>query len=402
MGLVVDEEEVVISGIGVSPGIAFGPAHVEARGVSAPVLFEIPESEIAHENQRLDKAISKTKAQLIEVQERVKLISGDSEEKIFDAHLLMLEDNSLLKKVKNRILEEHQNADYCFYAVMQTYTESLRRVNDNYLSERATDLDDICRRVLRNFSDSHAPPELPDHQHIHIAYDIAPSDTALMDAGKVLGFATEQGSVTSHTAILARSLGIPAIVGIKDAVINVRSLWNCILDGGTGKLILNPKPETLEEYKQKKRKEDAQECEDFARSRAQKETTTKDGHKVTLSANIEFSHEMEQVKQSGASGVGLFRSEFFLLGEGEIPSEQAQFETYKKVAEEVGENLAIIRTLDAGGDKLPVEPLEEPEPNPFLGWRGIRVSLTRKTMFKEQLRGILRASAYGNIGVQSA
>ena len=393
------KEEIILKGIGVSPGIAIGPVHVEARGVSAPDLYQIPESEIEYERGRLAKALEKTKQQLEGVRQRVETLSGGYEGQIFEAHLLIIEDASIARKVKREIESRLQNAEYAFYAVIQTYTESLRRVNDPYLVERAADLDDICKRVLRNFSDSHAPEELPDHQHVLIAYDIAPSDTATMDPDQVLGFATEQGSTTSHTAILARSLGIPAVVGIKDAVMDVQSLSMCIIDGDSGVMVLHPNAETIDFYRKKKHDLVAQESRDFAKSRDQKVTQTADGHVVHLSANIEFAHEVDLVRDCGAEGVGLFRSEFFLLGGGEIPSEEEQYENYRKVAEGTGEHLAIIRTLDAGGDKLPAEPLDDPEPNPFLGWRGIRVSLSRMAMFKTQLRGVLRASAYGKLGV---
>ncbi len=393
------KEEVIIQGIGVSPGIAIGPSHVEARGVSAPDLYEIPTEEIAYEQGRFEKALVKTKEQISEVHKHMEKLSGTSEAQIFEAHLMIIEDSSITKKVFVEIEERHQNAEYAFYAVIQTYVESMRRVNDSYLSERASDLDDICSRVLRNFSGAHLPDSGPDHQHVLITFDLAPSDTAVIDKTRVLGFATEQGSVTSHTAILARSLGIPAIVGLKDAVMDVHGLTHCILDGDSGKLILFPKQETIDFYQKKKKEQDDQDSRDFESSRCQKETKTQDGHKVTISANIEFAHEIEQVQQCGAEGVGLFRTEFFLLKDKEIPSEDEQFEVYKKVAIGTGGNLAIIRTLDSGGDKLPAQPNLEPEPNPFLGWRGIRVSLILVDMFKDQLRAILRASAFGRLGI---
>lgn len=392
-------KEVVVQGVGVSPGIAIGLVHVEARGVAAPEHYDIPDSEIAHEKKRFENALEETKSQLSALRERVEKIAGETEGQIFEAHLLIIEDGSLNRKVIKRIEEQKQNAEHAFYAVAQTYVESMRRVNDPYLSERAADLDDVCQRVLRNFSDSHAPETSPEHQHILITYDLAPSDTATMDKSQVLGFATEQGSLTSHTAILARSLGIPAIVGLKDVVLDIESHAQCILDGQTGTLIVNPTEDTVREYQQKKLDFEAQESRELQSSREQKETKTKDGRKIVLSANIEFAHEVDMVQACGAEGVGLFRTEFFLLNGGEIPSENEQFEAYKEVAVGTGEHMAIIRTLDSGGDKLPAEPLAEPEPNPFLGWRGIRVSLTRPDMFKEQLRAILRASAFGKLGI---
>ena len=197
--------------------------------------------------------------------------------------------------------------------------------------------------------------------------------------------------------ILARSLGIPAIVGLEGAVIDIRTLANCILDGYSGKLILNPTAETTRKYQElAENKKRALERLDELREES---TTTTDGHRITLSANIEFINELPLVRQSGAEGVGLFRTEFYLLESGEMPDEFAQAEVYTKAAKSTAPHQTIIRTLDAGGDKIPAEPLSHPEPNPFLGWRGIRVSLTRKALFKEQLKAILRASAHGKLGV---
>ncbi len=392
-------EEIIIQGTPGSPGISFGPVHVMARGFSAPDVYKIQEDQIKREQARFEAALEKTKQQLDQLRNHIENLSGEEEGQIFDAHLMVLEDQTLLTRVSKAIRERRQNAEYAFYAVIQKFLEAMRRINDSYLRERATDIDDVCQRVLRNFSqdtDSQAT-DRPDHQHILIAYDLSPSDTASIDRNHVLGFATEQGSVNSHTAILARSLGIPSIVGLKEAVIDIKTLSEAILDGYSGALILNPSEETTQKYRALAKKKTLALRElDTLR---EKDTSTSDGHRITLSANIEFTNELPQVTQSGAEGVGLFRTEFLLLGAGEIPDESQQEKVYTKVIESVSPHLSIIRTLDAGGDKLPAEPLSQPEPNPFLGWRGIRVSLTRNALFKEQLRAILRASAKGKIGV---
>ncbi len=235
------------------------------------------------------------------------------------------------------------------------------------------------------------------HKHIIVAYDLSPSDTATMDRQKSIGFITEQGSVNSHTAILSRSLGIPAIVGLESAVMSIKSLTFIILDGYSGQVILNPSTATIAKYReiQRVKKQRESELDELKEIRTQ----TTDDRAIILSANIEFEHELTYVEKSGAEGIGLFRTEFYLLGAGEIPDENRQTRVYKEVAKRTQPHQAIIRTLDAGGDKLPAEPLPEPEPNPFLGWRGIRVSLARQGMFKEQLRAILRASAHGKLGV---
>lgn len=393
------EQETVIQGRPGSPGIAFGPVHVVARGFAAPDVYEITSGQVALEQSRFEQALAKTKKQLDGLRSHIENLSGEEEGKIFDAHLMVLEDTALLTRVGKAIRERQQNAEYAFYAVMQTFLEAMRRINDPYLKERAADIDDVCQRVLRNFkSDAHhALQDHPDHKHILVAYDLSPSDTASIDRNHVQGFATEQGSINSHTAILARSMGIPAIVGLEGAVIDIKTLSDCILDGYTGKLILNPAPETVRSYQERvdrKRRARAK----LAELREQK-TTTADGHRITLSANIEFINELPLVHESGAEGVGLFRTEFYLLDGGEMPDEMQQAEVYTELAKGVKPRQAIIRTLDAGGDKIPAEPLSHTEPNPFLGWRGIRVSLTRKALFKEQLKAILRASSHGKLGV---
>jgi phosphotransferase system enzyme I (PtsI) len=230
-----------------------------------------------------------------------------------------------------------------------------------------------------------------------LAYDLSPSDTASMNRRHLLGFVTEQGSVNSHTAILARSFGIPAVVGLEVSVIQVTALTPAVIDGYSGKLILNPTPETLEKYAILAAEKQKQSNELDARKN--EATETNDGRVITLSANIEFLEELHQVRESGAKGVGLYRTEFLLLNGNEMPDENEQEAAYQRVAKAVDGEIVIIRTLDAGGDKLPIEPLTEPEPNPFLGWRGIRVSLSRPAMFRDQLRAILRASAHGKLAV---
>jgi len=395
---IASQQEIVYTGIPASPGIAVGPIHVIARGFSAPEVYEIPESDIAEEQKRFEAAVDVTKKQLTNLQERLESLAGNRESEIFEAHVMLLEDKALLDRVFNAIDKRQQNAEFAFYAVMQNFLEAMRRIPDPYLRERTADIEDVSQRVLRNFqADEDSEHHQPDGKHILLAYDLSPSDTASMNRRHLLGFATEQGSVNSHTAILARSFGIPAVVGLGVSVIQVTALTPAVIDGYSGKLILNPSSETLEKYvtltveKEKQRSElDAKKNE---------ATETLDGRVLTLSANIEFLEELHQVRQSGAKGVGLYRTEFLLLNGSEMPDEAKQTAAYTRVAKGVDGSTVIVRTLDAGGDKLPVEPLTEPEPNPFLGWRGIRVSLSRPAMFREQLRAILRASAHGKLAV---
>jgi len=390
-------KETIYVGTPVSRGIVFGPVHVIARGFAAPEVYPIANT--ARETERFKDALARTRKQLEELRKHMESLSGNEEGRIFEAHMLVLEDPVVLTGVPKAIEERGQNAEYCFYAVMQNQLESMRRIPDPFFRDRTTDIEDVCQRVLRNFDAEHEEPapDEPDHQHLLVAYDLTPSATAAMDRHQVLGFATEQGSLTSHTAILARSLGIPAVVGLKNAVFNLRALAPCILDGYEGKLISNPAPETVAKYREleeqhQRRRKELDKLRDL-------EASTADGHTITLSANIEFEHEVDLVTRSGAEGVGLFRTEFFLLEHEECPDEEEQAALYSRVAARIAPNEVIFRTLDAGGDKVPGEPLSEPEPNPFLGWRGIRFSLDRKDLFKEQLRAILRAGTSGRVGV---
>lgn len=392
------EREIIYEGIPASPGIAIAAVHVIARGFSAPEIYEITEGEVERERERFLQALDVTKRQLVDLQSRLEDLSGTNESGIFEAHVMILEDRSVVDRVLAAIGKRLQNAEYAFYAVMQNFLEAMRRIPDPYLRERTADIEDVAQRVLRNFSFEGDGRVLgPDGQHVLVAYDLAPSDTASMNRRNVLGFATEQGSVNSHTAILARAFGIPAVVGLDGAVIDIIALTPSILDGYTGKLILYPSPETLERYRNLTlAKEKVRNSLDAMRGAA---TETVDGRPLTVSANIELVDELAPVKRSGAKGIGLYRTEFLLLNGEEMPDETAQAEVYAKVSKEMAPHMVIVRTLDAGGDKLPVEPLTDPEPNPFLGWRGIRVSLARPAMFREQIRAVLRASASGKVAL---
>jgi len=390
-------KEVALQGIPVSPGIGIAPAHVHARGFSAPEVYAIEPDEVDDEQARFREALERTKKQLLELQQRIDAISGEKDSRIFEAHLMMLEDREIVDRVLEAIATREQNAEFALYATAQNFLEAMRRVPDPYLRERTADIEDVCQRVLRNFSHEEPRDHAPEEQHILVAYDLSPSDTASMNRRHLVGFATEQGSVNSHTAILARSLGIPAIVGVDGAVLEVTALTPTIVDGYSGRLILNPAPETLDHYRQFKR--DKERVREQLEGDRDDEAITSDGRRITLSANIELDEEIAQVKHVGARGVGLYRTEFLLLDGEQMPGETQQTEIYTRLAKALDPEPLIIRTLDAGGDKLPVEPLTEPEPNPFLGWRGIRVSLDRPAMFKEQLRAILRASAHGRVAV---
>ena len=390
------QEERIFHGAPVSRGIAFGPIHVSARGFSAPDVYAITEAAIPHEKERLQAAFEITRKQLSKLKAHIDEVAGSDEGLVFEAHGMVLADPSLQRKVEKAIDARKQNAEFCFYATMQTFLEAMRRISDPYLRERTIDIEDVSQRVLRNFQ-ADVDAVVPDHQHLLVAYDLTPSDSASMDHTKLLGFVTEAGSVNSHTAILARSLGIPAIVGLGNVVLETTTLAPAILDGYTGKFIIHPSEKTSAYYQAMANRKKVSR-EKLEKLRDQKSTTL-DGRHITLSANIEFINELGLVNENRAEGVGLFRTEFHLLEGGTTPTEAKQTEVYSELARRTAPHLAIIRTLDSGGDKLSTEPLQEPEPNPFLGWRGIRVSLDRPQFFKEQLRSILRASAHGKVGM---
>ena len=385
----------------VSPGIAMGRLRVEARGCTAPAIRTILPSDIESEWQRFEAALTRTETEIKGLKQRVEELSGATEAAIFDAHLLFLRDRMILSRMRKELPNRLQNIDSVYYAVVQNFMEAMRLVDDAYLRSRVTDIGDVLQRVLKNLDQGGAKTRknkpVSKEACILAAYDLAPSDTADLDSQNVLGFVTETGSAISHTAILARSLGLPAVVAVPGLVMESRVGQPAILDGYNGVLILNPTQETREHYLllQSEKEKAYQALVDMKDLPAD----TRDGHHIHLACNVDFVHEYSAVKRSGADGVGLYRTEFFLLGNDSLPDEEAQYEHYRRLVEECTPHEVIFRTLDSGGDKLPFEVLEEKEDNPFLGWRGIRVSLSRPAIFKEQLRAILRASAHGKVGV---
>lgn len=386
-----------LKGMPVSPGIAMGVLKVEARGCSVPVMRNIAPSDVESEWLRFESALSRTEEELLSLKSRVEHLSGANEAAIFDAHLLFLRDRTIMSQLRKELPLRLQNIEAVYYAVVQNFMEVMRQVDDPYLRSRVADIEDVLQRVLKNMEPVKTAHEPGIGPCVLAAYDLAPSDTADLNPDEVLGFVTEAGSAVSHTAILARSLGLPAVVAVPRLVIDSRMGRPAILDGYNGLLIINPTPETQEHYR-------ALQAEKEKAYRALIEmkdlpAETLDGHRIRLAANVEFAHEYGAIKRSGAEGVGLYRTEFFLLGSGGLPDEETQYEHYRALVESCSPEEVIFRTLDSGGDKLPFEVLEEKEDNPFLGWRGIRVSLSRPEIFKEQLRAILRASAHGKVGV---
>ena len=384
-------------GVGVSQGIAIASAYVRGDVFIEPDKYLIDPSEKDNEIKRLDHAINETKIQINHLKDQVRIATGSKkEEGIFDAHLLILEDRAVIDEVTNMIVQKGSNVEYAFYEVMGKYIGAIKGIDDQYLRERAVDIEDVMKRVLTNLSSSEEAERSATHDHVLAIKELTPSDTAQIDHSLVKAFITEIGSYTSHASIIARSLGLPAVVGIRGLCDQVHTGDMVLVDGYNGLVILNPSNETILGYKLiKEEKNKVLQKLDKARD---KEAVTSDGHSLTLSANIEFSYEASLAKQNGAQGIGLFRTEFFYLNSKELQDEEAQTQIYSQVASNVSPENVIIRTVDIGGDKFAASE-NETELNPFLGWRGIRVSLDRPEMFKTQLRAILRAAHSSSVGV---
>ena len=385
------------SGIGVSSGIALAHAHVRNNYFVEPDKYIIDDEAKDEEISRLEKAIEGTKEQIGLLKDQVREAAGSKgEENIFDAHLLVLEDKVVLDEVRKNVREDNFNIEYAFYKTMSHYIEALRKIGDRYLRERVVDVEDVMRRVLRNLASGEKAEYSARHDHVLVVPELTPSDTAQMNHSLVQGFATEIGSYTSHAAIIARSLGLPAVVGINRFCEEVHTGDQLLIDGYNGVVVINPSASTLSEYEILKKEKDklTEGLEEFIN----KDAETKDGREIILSANIEFAYESDLAKKNGAKGIGLFRTEFFYRNTSGAPDEEEQFQTYSEVAGTVDPNTVIIRTLDIGGDKLQKNSIK-PELNPFLGWRGVRVSLDRPELFKVQLRAILRAAAVSKVGI---
>jgi len=389
----------MLRGIPVSQGVSQGRVVVLNRSRIVPAKAGIETGDQAGEEARLQTALAETRKQLTAVQERLRDEFGAKESQIFDAHLLVLEDPALMEEVGRQVRDEHHTPEYAFYTASEKYAEALSAVDDSYLSERAADIRDVTQRVLGNLMGQPQQAGVSDLTEpcIVVANDLTPSDTAQLDPAKVLGFVTEVGSRTSHTAILARSLQIPAVLGLGEAIEELKPGQTVLLDGFNGFVIISPSEQTLFEYGQLvERQSSIEESLDQIRTEPAK---TLDGHTIILSANIERAGDVEAVRKSGATGVGLFRTEFLFINRSDLPNEEEQFQSYKKVTESLAPEPVIIRTLDLGGDKLLSHVNVAAEMNPFLGWRAIRLCLEEKDLFRTQLRAILRASAFGDLKI---
>ena len=392
-----DKKERIFRGIGVSPGVVRGRIVVLDHDQNEePPRRHISESEHPAELDRLQSALANTRREISDIQSQVENNLGSSESAIFDAHLLVLEDSTLIHEVKRYTQTENVKVDYAFHTVAEKYAQALGSVEDEYLRERAADIRDVTNRVLSHLC-KHNPQDLSHltEPYILIGHDLTPSQTASLDRELAQGFATDVGGKTSHTAIMAGSLGIPAVVGLKDATENLDTDDYVLLDGFNGVLVVNPSDQTLFEYGQlEKEQEDLQvklaEIKDAP-------AITLDGREITLSANVEQISDTAAVLDCGAQGIGLFRTEYLFLDRQALPDEEEQYVSYHRVAKALAPEPVIFRTLDIGADKISHAIGETDEANPFLGWRAIRFCLARKDIFRTQLRALLRASSAGNV-----
>ena len=391
--------EKMLRGIPVSQGVSRSRVVVLDRTRIDPAKWGILESDPAGEQDRLQASLMETRRQILAVQERLREALGAKEAQIFDAHLLVLEDPMLIEEATRFIREDLVTAEFALHKASEKYAEALGKVDDSYLSERAADIRDVAQRVLADLMDQALCTGLADLTEpcVVVAHDLTPSDTAMMDPAMVLGFATEVGSRTSHTAILARSLRIPAVLGLGEAISELHTGESVLLDGFNGFVVIDPSEQTLFEYGQLvDRQTSIEKSLEVIHDDA---AETRDGHRIILSANIERAADVESVLQCGAIGVGLFRTEFLFINRSDLPNEEEQFAAYRKVTESLAPDPVIIRTLDLGGDKLLSHVNVAEEMNPFLGWRAIRLCLQEKDLFRTQLRAILRASVFGNLKI---
>lgn len=381
-------------GVAVSPGIARGTAYVYRPEDDLPPKRLV--RDVDSEASRFQEALAQTRKQISDLHQRMLTALGAKDAAVFETHLMVVEDGSLIQEVIGQLRTERCNAEHAYWSVMQRYARSFSQIDDPYLRERAVDVHDVARRVIHNLMGKDlsglAGMESP---HVVFSHNLTPSDTAQMIRANVLGFGTEAGGRTSHTAIIARSLAIPAVVGLHSVLDEIENGADVLLDGYSGVVIVNPSEATLYQYGEVESRR--RRVETALGELRESQSTTTDGTHVVLSANIESPDDMAHVRSSGAEGVGLFRTEFLYLARRALPSEDEQTAAYEKVAAAALPHSVIIRTLDLGGDKLHDLLSASEEENPFLGWRAIRVCLERVDVFKTQLRAILRASVKGGI-----
>lgn len=387
----------VLQGIPASPGVAIGKVFFVNRALPRSVHSTVPKEKAEEEVAGFLRAVARSREQIQSIRDTVKDQSSEHSQ-ILSVHLALLEDSMLIDQTVRLIRENRFKADWAFNKVLQNLLETFHRIEDKYLRERGQDLRQIGHRVLENLAGRAVELVSSIREPVIVfAHDLSPADTAQIQNTPVLGFATDVGSKTSHTAITARSLGIPAVVGLEHVTHEFSENEEAILDGEEGVVVLRPTPEAVQEYTEKKKAYTLR-IRDLAKF-AKLPAVTRDGKTLKLLANIEFPEEAEVALRSGADGVGLYRTEFLYLNRKDLPSEEEHFQTYRRVAEKFARQPVTIRTIDLGGDKFVSQLDLADEMNPAMGLRAIRFCLRERDIFKQQIRGILRASSYGDVKI---
>lgn len=388
-------EEAVFRGIAASPGIAVGPAYLFQKHV--PVINEkaVEADGVDPEILRLRSALDRSRRELSKIYDFAKQKLGEHQAKIFEAQVMILEDSVLFDSIDNRIRTERKNVEFIVHDEIEKYRKVMVAASDEYTRERALDVEDVRNRILRNLQEEKLISKL-EGAPVIVSQSLAAADALILSRNTILAYVTEIGGVTSHSALLARALKIPSVVGLRHLTANVRNGDRIAVDGYSGIVVLNPTQETVDEILRKK--ERYREFEEKLAGLRDLPAETPDGRRVELSANVELAEELEFIKIQGADGIGLYRSESLLLGGEVFPNEEEQYEEYRIFANTMYPKRVVIRTFDIGGDKIMGSQTTR-ENNPFLGWRGIRVMLDRPELFLEQVRAILRASERKNISM---
>lgn len=393
----------VFLGIPASTGIIIGKAYVLDRHMICVLQQPVPEDELDAEIERFREAAESCRSEIREIADRSRSESGeDLPSLIFDAHFQILNDPSVLSDVESIMAERLCNAEWAIKALLEKYQASFSKIKDQYFRDRLVDIEQALTRLQRHLIQGGDGGTLADLTEpvIIVSHDLSPADTIQMTPGKVIGFAIDVGGKTAHAGIIASSMDIPAVVGLKTLSLHARSGDALIIDGNAGEVVL--RPTTGQFVKYNKRRQKHLYYDQAVHAKKHLEAVTTDGVKVKVLANIESSQDLTHLAEHGAEGVGLYRTEYLFIHRSKWPGEEEQFEDYRKVAEAVKSNWAVIRTLDMGGDKLPTgsDYMDmTTEPNPALGLRAIRFCLSQPAVFKTQLRAILRASAFGNLKI---
>lgn len=387
-------EEVILRGIAAAPGISIGPIYVYDREVPEVIERSTSPDEAEREITRLTNAVERSQKELRKILAFAEQKIGEAKARVFEAQMLILEDTHLFSTIHERIRRDLKNAEFIVADEIGKYQKMMLTSDDESMLERAQDVEDLKNRIIRNIREEKLYSKLVGSAII-VSKKLTAADTVLFSRNEVLGYATELGGITSHSALLSRALKIPAVVGLREVMSHAQITAEAVIDGYNGLLILNPSEAAVEEYRRKQERH--RQFEEKLAGLKDLPAITLDGRRIELSANIEFEEEVEFVILQGSAGIGLYRTEILLLGKDTFPTEEEQYEKYRAIADKIFPQRVVLRTFDIGGDKL--LPQAYQESNPFLGWRGIRISLDEPEMFLQQLRACLKASARKNVGI---